>query len=108
MPVASIGIESGPVRLDPDILAPRAILDQWLQLGGRGIDLNAVHEKDVLAALMANDVKREDVFITGKVLDCSSGPTEIEKSLQGLNMGINYIDLLLVNFPHDGSCSDTW
>lgn len=78
-----------------------------LKLGYRHIDtaMYYFNEEDVGRAVRDSNLKREDVFITTKIMkqhegDASLIRKDIEGSLERLNL--DYIDLLLIHWPnHD-------
>lgn len=85
------------------------IVNNWMNLGGRGIDSAWVYftQKDIAAVIKASDVKREDIFITTKIPSCFLEETFVNDDLKAL--GTDYIDLLLLHFPLPFvNCSATW
>jgi len=102
IPVVSIGV--GGVESQ----AAHSIVQNWLQLGGRGIDTAFVYrnQKEVATAISEAGVARSDLFITTKVPSCFLVKEFVEADL--LQLGTDYIDLLLIHSPRFGNCTDAW
>eukprot|EP00419_Tripos_fusus_P051284 CAMPEP_0172838470 /NCGR_PEP_ID=MMETSP1075-20121228/27894_1 /TAXON_ID=2916 /ORGANISM="Ceratium fusus, Strain PA161109" /LENGTH=286 /DNA_ID=CAMNT_0013681991 /DNA_START=24 /DNA_END=884 /DNA_ORIENTATION=- len=102
MPVVSIGT-GGLERNDT-----ATIVDNWLTLGGRGIDTALIYKnQDVIKQQLANlAVPRDQVFITAKIPGCNSAEHHLETDFKEL--GVDYIDLMLIHFPRFGDCVKTW
>jgi len=92
-----------------------AIVGNWLDLGGRGIDTAYIYfdQKDVAAVLAEHDVPRNDLFITSKIPACLGGAMTryfLDYDLKRLNT--EYIDLMLIHAPGLpgplGGCDSTW
>ena len=98
MPVISIGTGG----LEHDDEQARAIVSNWMSLGGRGVDTAQVYRDQavVAKAIAGAGVKREEVFITTKVVCCAGVAASVESNLKQL--GTDYIDLLLIHFPAPG------
>jgi len=101
MPVISIGDGGQEMSKGYDITSA------WLSLGGRGVDTANIYgnQMDVARAISDSGLKREDVFITTKIPGCDDAESYIKKNLQEL--GVDYIDLLLIHFPR-GDCATGW
>ena len=87
------------------------IVDNWLQLGGRGIDTALVYldQADVASSIAASGVPRSNLFITSKIPACighALAKVAVEKDLQELNT--TYIDLMLIHSPIGLDCPGTW
>ena len=85
----------------------------WLKSGGRRIDHGDSYEDmvSVGAGIKASGVPRSEIFITTKVGDGGLGlgtediNTQFEYYLQ--QVGISYVDLLLIHWPTSGKNSST-
>jgi diketogulonate reductase-like aldo/keto reductase len=102
MPVISIGVGGN------EISKASVIASTWLKLGGRGIDTALLYgdQTEVADVLAKSGLKREDVFITSKILGCSNAAANVEKDLKQL--ATSYIDLMLIHFPRGGDCAAAW
>lgn len=82
------------------------------KLGYRHFDTAKAYgnEADVGAAIRANRVPREEVFVTTKLWNTDHGHdaavAAIEESLQRLRL--SYVDLYLVHWPVSGQRPETW
>jgi diketogulonate reductase-like aldo/keto reductase len=84
--------------------------------GYRSIDTAAAYKneegvgKAIKEALIENNLKREDLFITTKVWNSDQGYDStlaaFETSLKKL--GLDYLDLYLIHWPVEGKYKDTW
>lgn len=79
-----------------------ASLTEALKLGYRHVDTanGYGNQVGVGAALKKSMLPRDEYFVTGKIpggLNASSTETELEKALQEL--GLSYVDLMLLHFP---------
>ena len=84
--------------------------------GYRSIDTAAAYKneegvgKAIKEALVENNLKREDLFITTKVWNSDQGYestlSAFETSLKKL--GLDYLDLYLIHWPVEGKYKDTW
>lgn len=102
MPVISIGT-GGEEMSDAT-----AIVTNWLQLGGRGLDAayDYRNQQKVAHAISKAGVDRKSLFITSKVPGCADVRHFVEQNLKDL--GTDYLDLLLIHFPRFGSCPRAW
>lgn len=106
MPIVSIG--TGGTERD----AAKAIVENWLGLGGRGIDTAWMYkDQDVVRdAIREMHAPRDSLFITTKISGCpgASASQYIEDDLRLL--GVEYIDLLLIHYPSPAgpACAATW
>merc|ERR1712232_1310723 len=50
--------------------------------------------------------KREDLFITTKIPGCEDADANVKRNLEEL--GLDYIDLMLIHFPTGDNCSAAW
>jgi 2,5-diketo-D-gluconate reductase A len=88
-----------------------AIVDNWLSLGGQGIDTAYIYfdQKQIREALRASGVNRSDVFITSKVPSCMPGlliKQFVNDDLKQL--GTDFIDLMLIHSPIGIDCDGAW
>merc|ERR1719345_295495 len=78
-------------------------VEQWLQLGGRHIDTADDYgtQPDVGRALKASGVARKDIFITTKIPGPIGAKAATDKILNTAltQLGVDYIDLVLIHFP---------
>lgn len=102
MPVISIG-DGGQ-----ETSAATAITSAWLSQGGRGIDTAEVYgnQKEVGEVIAKSGIPRKDLFVTTKIPGCSNVDSYVQKDLQEL--GLDYIDLMLIHFPSRGDCGAAW
>jgi len=84
------------------------IVDNWLALGGRGIDTALIYfdQTEVAASIAHSGVPRADIFLTTKIPGCADAANLIEKDLKDLNT--TYLDLVLIHSPIGLSCAATW
>lgn len=103
MPVISIGTWTEGTTANATM-----IVDNWLELGGRGIDTALVYfdQKEVAASIAASGVSREEIFLTTKIPGCFDGADLIERDLKALNT--SYLDLVLIHAPIGFDCAATW
>lgn len=102
MPVISIG-DGGQEKKEATV-----ITSAWLAQGGRGIDTAYIYgnQQDVGKVIADSGINRQDLFVTTKIPGCSNADSYVQKDLQEL--GLDYIDLLLIHFPRQGDCSAAW
>lgn len=102
MPVLSIG--TGGLETSK----AQEIVEYWLGLGGRGIDTAYMYgdQSVIKQAIAKSGVDRKDLFITTKIPGCSNAARNLESNLQQL--GMDYVDLVLIHFPRGGSCTSAW
>jgi len=102
MPVISIG-DGGQEKSEAT-----AITSSWLSLGGRGIDTAYIYgnQEQVGQVIAESGIIREELFITTKIPGCSDVDSYVQKDLQQL--GVEYIDLMLIHFPSNGDCGAAW
>lgn len=113
MPMVSIGTwTEGTKKEDKNITA---IVGNWLELGGRGIDTAYVYftQKDIADVVDKSTIPRKDLFITSKFPTCLGAAMTryfIDYDLKKLNT--DYIDLMLIHAPGLpgplGGCDSTW
>jgi 2,5-diketo-D-gluconate reductase A len=103
MPVMSIGTGGLERAKAPEIVT------NWLSLGGRGIDTAWIYknQEQVRAAIASAGVPREELFVTTKIPGCNTTREFVEDDLKQL--GMQYIDLMLIHFPRPSSaCATAW
>lgn len=102
MPVISIG-DGGQETSEAS-----TITSAWLNQGGRGIDTAQVYgtQKTVGEVIANSGIKREDIFVTTKIPGCADAESYVQQDLQEL--GLDYIDLMLIHFPRKGDCGEAW
>ncbi|WP_282937345.1 aldo/keto reductase [Paenibacillus sp. RC67] len=84
--------------------------------GYRSIDTAAIYENEksvgqgIHEAIVENDIKREDLFVTSKVWNADLGYESTlaayETSLNKL--GLDYLDLYLIHWPVKGKYKEAW
>ncbi|KAK8116002.1 aldo-keto reductase [Apiospora sp. TS-2023a] len=81
-----------------------------LELGYRHIDCAAAYgnEREVGLGIKESDVSRSKIFVTSKLPQTAHEPGTVAKSLQQTldNLGLGYIDLYLMHFPHAYKADD--
>lgn len=102
IPVVSIGV-GGRERQEAC-----SIVQNWLQLGGHGIDTAYIYknQEDVAKAISDSGLARSNIFITSKIPSCFMVRNYVEEDLRQL--GTDYIDLLLLHSPRFGNCTEAW
>jgi len=102
MPVISIG-DGGQESSEG-----AAITSAWLSQGGRGIDTAFVYgnQKTVAQVIADSGLEREDLFVTTKIPGCDDADKYVQRDLKQL--GLSYIDLMLIHFPRGDNCSAAW
>lgn len=113
MPMVSIGTwTEGTKKEDKNV---SGIVENWLSLGGRGIDTAYVYfdQTDVAQGVATSGIGRKDLFITSKIPTCLGATMTryfVEYDLKKLNT--DYLDLLLIHAPGLpgplGGCDTTW
>jgi len=102
MPVISIG-DGGQ-----ETGSATTITSAWLAQGGRGIDTAYAYgnQADVARVIADSGLSREELFVTTKIPGCADADSYVQKDLKQL--GLDYIDLLLIHFPRKGDCGAAW
>jgi len=110
MPVVSIGTwTEGTKAADKNV---SAIVNNWLDLGGVGIDTAYIYftQKDIAEVIAQRGADRSKLFITTKFPECLGAAATryfVNYNLKALNT--TYIDLLLIHAPPlQLGCDDTW
>jgi len=108
MPLISLRLE----QLD-DIREVKPRVKEWLDLGGRGIEVDGKKpavKKHVAAAIkeFKGNVDRKDLFLTATVPNCNHKVVteKVKDDLQVLNT--EYVDLILIDHLGGGNCSLAW
>jgi diketogulonate reductase-like aldo/keto reductase len=74
-----------------------------LRSGYRHIDCAAIYrnEIEVGEGIRKSGVKREDIWLTGKVWNTNHAPEDVERALDKTlrDMGVEYLDLFLMHWP---------
>jgi diketogulonate reductase-like aldo/keto reductase len=98
--IPALGLGTWPMRGQACV---RAVAEA-LKLGYRHIDTAQMYgnEADVGAGIVASGIRRDEVFITTKVLRESISakrmPRTVEESVRSL--GVDHVDLLLIHWPN--------
>jgi diketogulonate reductase-like aldo/keto reductase len=86
--------------------APREVetaVEDALRCGYRHIDCAAIYrnETEVGEGIRKSGVKREDIFITGKLWNTQHAPQDVEAALDQTlqDLGTPYLDLYLMHWP---------
>lgn len=78
-------------------------VEEALRQGYRHIDCAAIYrnENEVGAGIKKSGVKRDEVFLTGKLWNTKHRPEDVEAALdQSLkDLGTDYLDLYLMHWP---------
>lgn len=78
-------------------------VEEALKQGYRHIDGAAIYrnENEVGLGIKKSGVKREDIFLTGKLWNNSHRPELVEKALNESlkDLGTDYLDLYLMHWP---------
>lgn len=113
MPVVNIGTAFAQTT-KPQDRNITAVLGNWLDLGGRGIDGGFFYDTGIAKVLAEYSIPREELFITERVGGYACPGTNgtkqfLDDKLKELNT--DYIDLLLMQLKPPGwssQCADTW
>lgn len=74
-----------------------------LKSGYRHIDCAAIYrnENEVGVGIKKSGVKREDIFVTGKLWNTKHRPEDVESALDMslTDLGTDYVDLFLMHWP---------
>lgn len=107
MPVLGLGMWN----LSPGREAEAAVAHA-LRVGYRHFDTAKLYgnERDLGAAILGNDVPRDQIFVTTKLWNDDHGRDRAARAFdQSLaTLGLEYVDLYLIHWPEGGQRSESW
>ncbi|KAI0120595.1 aldo-keto reductase [Xylariales sp. AK1849] len=82
-----------------------------LKLGYRHLDGAAAYgnEKEIGQGIKESAIPREEIFVTSKLPQTAHSPAVVEKALNETlsDLGLDYVDLYLMHFPHAYKADDS-
>eukprot|EP00931_Biecheleriopsis_adriatica_P107931 TRINITY_DN82274_c0_g1_i1.p1 TRINITY_DN82274_c0_g1~~TRINITY_DN82274_c0_g1_i1.p1 ORF type:complete len:319 (-),score=56.87 TRINITY_DN82274_c0_g1_i1:73-1029(-) len=95
-------IAFGTMTMSNKGCAVKDAVQQWLQLGGRHVDMSLLYKTlpDAGAGIKASGLPRNELFLTTKI----EGPIGYNKTIDQIrndleSVGVDYFDLLLIHWP---------
>ena len=83
-----------------------------LEAGYRSVDTAKLYENetDVGRAVRESGIRREEIFVTTKLLDVDQGYKQAFKGFEESlgKLGLDYVDLYLIHFPVEGLRNESW
>lgn len=102
----------GTYRITDNVCNPKDVVANALKAGYRAIDTANLYnnEEYVGAAIKESGIDRKDLFLTTKVSrkHLKTGKIEEGVKMSFSKLGVDYIDLILLHFPHEDNWLTNW